>query len=151
MWLASRVSDCLPVPPTPTNSALPRPWRIMRAMREICSIASKKNTIFTSLLYWRLKSSWYFFVSFKSKIVWKLKFISSLRVWTHVLKDALQLVVITYFLIQAVGFFGAHLYKIAKNNWFFVEKLRLDLLLYLNKNKRILTIVFISKCKPMVF
>lgn len=42
------VRDCLPHPPTPTNSALPRCWRIMRAMRDMCSMASMKKTSFIS-------------------------------------------------------------------------------------------------------
>lgn len=53
------VSDCLPVPPTPTSRAFPRSWRIMRAIRETCSMASRKNTSFISLEEFMLKSSRY--------------------------------------------------------------------------------------------
>ncbi len=43
------VRDCLPVPPTPTSSALPRSCLMIRAIRVTCSMASKKNTSFISL------------------------------------------------------------------------------------------------------
>lgn len=42
---ASLVSDCLPLPPTPTSMALPRGVRIIRDIRIRWIIASLKNTI----------------------------------------------------------------------------------------------------------
>ena len=44
MYAASRVSDCLPEPPTPTSSAEPRGVRMMRAMRMKWISASSKST-----------------------------------------------------------------------------------------------------------
>ena len=44
MKVAKRVSDDLPLPPTPTSMALPRGWRSTREMRAMCSTASVKNT-----------------------------------------------------------------------------------------------------------
>ena len=44
MNAASRVSDCLPLPPTPTNSALPRGLSRMREMRQTWPIACSKST-----------------------------------------------------------------------------------------------------------
>mmetsp|Transcript_21952 Transcript_21952/g.64635 ORF Transcript_21952/g.64635 Transcript_21952/m.64635 type:complete len:278 (-) Transcript_21952:8241-9074(-) len=44
MYAASRVSDCLPDPPTPTSSAEPRDMAKMRVMRMRCSMQSWKNT-----------------------------------------------------------------------------------------------------------
>lgn len=50
---------CFPVPPTPTNRALPRGCLVMRAMRETCSTASRKKTSFISFVQLMLKSSKY--------------------------------------------------------------------------------------------
>ena len=44
MKAASLASDCLPLPPTPTSSALPRGSSMMRAMRVTCSIAWLNST-----------------------------------------------------------------------------------------------------------
>ena len=44
MKVAKRVSDDLPLPPTPTSMALPRGWRSTREMRAMCSTASVKKT-----------------------------------------------------------------------------------------------------------
>ena len=53
------VRDCLPQPPTPTNRALPRSWRMILVMRVTCSMASMKNTSFISFEELMLKSSRY--------------------------------------------------------------------------------------------
>lgn len=55
-----RVRDCFPVPPTPTRRAFPRCCRIMRAMRDTCSIASMKKTSFISFDDCKLYSSRYY-------------------------------------------------------------------------------------------
>ena len=46
---AIRVSDCFPLPPTPTNRACPWSIRITRWMRVKCSNASSNNTIFMAV------------------------------------------------------------------------------------------------------
>lgn len=57
--LAYLVRDCFPVPPTPTSKALPLSCLIIRAILVVCSMASRKNTRFISLLVFMLKSSRY--------------------------------------------------------------------------------------------
>mmetsp|Transcript_30011 Transcript_30011/g.77201 ORF Transcript_30011/g.77201 Transcript_30011/m.77201 type:complete len:298 (-) Transcript_30011:327-1220(-) len=44
----SRDSDCLPLPPTPTNSAFPHGKSTTRQMRQMCSMASWNRTRFIS-------------------------------------------------------------------------------------------------------
>lgn len=42
----SRAKDCLPLPPTPTNSALPLGSSSIRLIRHTCAIASSNSTRF---------------------------------------------------------------------------------------------------------
>eukprot|EP00961_Rhodomonas_salina_P131302 1767122-Rhodomonas_salina.1 len=44
MKVASFVSDCRPLPPTPTSNAFPRCMPTIRANRQMCSIASRNRT-----------------------------------------------------------------------------------------------------------
>ena len=50
MKVASRVMDWRPLPPTPSSSALPPGWRMMRLMRDTCSMASRNMTSFMGVL-----------------------------------------------------------------------------------------------------
>lgn len=53
---ASRVSDCLPEPPTPTSSAEPRSEASRREMRHRCSSAASNST---SSNFWPREASLY--------------------------------------------------------------------------------------------
>jgi hypothetical protein len=51
MKAASRVSDCLPDPPTPTSRAWPAVDETMRTIRHTCLMASSKSTRFISIRF----------------------------------------------------------------------------------------------------
>lgn len=77
MWAARRVRLWRPLPPTPRSSPLPRGWRMMRAIRQRCRIASMKRTRFMVAVFIWLYSSR---KSFNALIIYwkKTQFISSL-------------------------------------------------------------------------
>mmetsp|Transcript_7058 Transcript_7058/g.26722 ORF Transcript_7058/g.26722 Transcript_7058/m.26722 type:complete len:293 (-) Transcript_7058:1533-2411(-) len=56
---ANLVSDCLPLPPTPTSIAFPLGCRKIRVNRAACSAASRKNTKFIAFVLPALYSSKY--------------------------------------------------------------------------------------------